>query len=71
MHEAGARALTARGAPWQIHAPDWFEDVEQLRDLFARVIGGDADGVAIIPATSYGLAIAADNIAARLGTGSC
>jgi selenocysteine lyase/cysteine desulfurase len=67
VHEAGARALRARGAPWQIHAPDWFDDVEQLRDLFARVIGGDADGVAIIPATSYGLAIAADNIAAQAG----
>jgi selenocysteine lyase/cysteine desulfurase len=67
VHAAGARALRARGAPWQIQTRDWFDDVEQLRDLFARVIGGDADGVAIIPATSYGLAVAAENITARAG----
>jgi selenocysteine lyase/cysteine desulfurase len=67
VHAAGADALKARGAPWQIHAQDWFDDVEQLRDLFAQVVGADADGVAIIPATSYGLAIAAENITARAG----
>jgi selenocysteine lyase/cysteine desulfurase len=67
VHAAGIRALNARGAPWQIHAHDWFDDVEQLRHLFARVIGADAEGVAIIPATSYGLGIAAGNIAARSG----
>ena len=38
-----------------------------LRALFAEVIGADADGVALIPATSYGLAIAAQNITARPG----
>jgi len=67
VHAAGAHALKARGAPWQIHAQDWFDDVERLRDLFARVIDADSDGVAIIPATSYGLAIAAKNITARSG----
>jgi selenocysteine lyase/cysteine desulfurase len=67
VHAAGADALKARGVPWKIHAQDWFDDVEQLRDLFARVIDADADGVAIIPATSYGLAIAAQNITARAG----
>jgi len=67
VHRAGAHALQARATPWKIHAQDWFDDVERLRDLFARVIDADADGVAIIPATSYGLAIAAKNITAHSG----
>lgn len=67
VHAAGAIALQARGAPWQIHARDWFDDVEQLRHLFAQVIAADSDGVAIIPATSYGLAVAAENMTARVG----
>lgn len=46
---------------------DWFLDVERLRALFAEVIGGDAEGVAMIPATSYGLAIAAANSRERPG----
>lgn len=67
VHAAGENALAARATPWQIASEDWFDEVEQLRGLFARVIGADADGVAIIPATSYGLAIAAHNSTARSG----
>jgi selenocysteine lyase/cysteine desulfurase len=67
VRAAGENALAARAAPWQISSGDWFEQVEQLRELFAQVIGGDADGVAIIPATSYGLAIAARNVTAGRG----
>jgi selenocysteine lyase/cysteine desulfurase len=33
-----------------------------LRARFAQLLGADADGVALIPATSYGLAVAARNI---------
>jgi selenocysteine lyase/cysteine desulfurase len=67
VRAAGAEALEARAAPWQIETDEWFGGVEQLRALFARVIDADADGVAIIPATSYGLAIAARNSTARRG----
>ena len=67
VRAAGETALAERSAPWRIASDDWFSEVEQLRALFARVIGGDADGVALIPATSYGLAIAAHNATARPG----
>ena len=67
VHVAGKNALAARAAPWQIASEDWFDEVEQLRGLFARVIDADGDGVAIIPATSYGLAIAAHNTTAHPG----
>ncbi len=62
VREAGEAALERRARPWTISADDWFDDVERLRDLFARLIGGDADGVALVPATSYGFAVAARNL---------
>lgn len=64
---AGEEALQRRARPWTITAHDWFADVERLRSLFAALIGGSAGGVALIPATSYGFAVAANNIALRPG----
>ena len=52
VREAAERALTRRAAPWTIGAADWFDDVERLRALFARLIDADAEGVAIVPATT-------------------
>jgi selenocysteine lyase/cysteine desulfurase len=48
--------------PWEITAPAFFEQVEAVRELFAQVIGADADGVAVLPAVSYGVAVAANNL---------
>ena len=67
VRAAGDAALARRGAPWTIGTRDWFDEVEELRALFARLIGGEADGVALIPATSYGLAVAAQNVEASDG----
>jgi len=64
---AGESALLRRARPWAIRADDWFSEVELLRSLFGRLVGGDADGVALVPATSYGLAVAANSI--RLDAG--
>jgi selenocysteine lyase/cysteine desulfurase len=67
VRSAAEAALEQRAAPWTIGAADWFSDVERLRGLFARVIGADADGVALVPATSYGIAVAAANLEAGPG----
>jgi selenocysteine lyase/cysteine desulfurase len=67
VRDAGERAVARRAAPWRITADDWFSDVERLRELYARVLGADADGVALVPATSYGLAVAAKNLTAQPG----
>lgn len=67
VREAGEEALAQRAAPWRTSSEDWFSGVEHLRALFARVIAGDGDGVALIPATSYGLAVVAKNVTARPG----
>jgi kynureninase len=55
---AAERALDRRAAPWSIRPADWFDEVERLRALFARVAGADPDGIAIVPSTSYGMAVA-------------
>lgn len=67
VRTAGEDALAKRGRPWTISADDWFNDVERLRALFGGLIGADADGVALVPATSYGFAVAARNL--QLATG--
>jgi selenocysteine lyase/cysteine desulfurase len=60
---AGEAALERRGRPWTITADDWFSGVERLRTVFGELVGGDAEGVALVPATSYGFAVAAHNLA--------
>jgi selenocysteine lyase/cysteine desulfurase len=67
VREAGKAALERRGRPWTITADDWFADVERLRALFAGLIGADAEGVALVPATSYGFAVAARNLGLQGG----
>jgi selenocysteine lyase/cysteine desulfurase len=67
VRSAGERALDRRSVPWTISPADWFDEVERLRVLFARLSGADADGVAVVPATSYGLAVAARNVKATAG----
>jgi selenocysteine lyase/cysteine desulfurase len=65
--EAASAALDRRAQPWRIRSEDWFSEVEERRALFARLAGVDPEGVALVPATSYGLAVAAANLEARPG----
>jgi selenocysteine lyase/cysteine desulfurase len=65
--EAGIEAVRARQSPWMISAQDWFSGAERLRSLAASVFGTDPDGVALIPAVSYGIAIAAANLPLEKG----
>jgi len=67
VRASGEAALERRGRPWTLGAEDWFTDVERLRGLFGALVGADAEGVALVPATSYGFAIAARNL--ELGAG--
>jgi selenocysteine lyase/cysteine desulfurase len=67
VREAGEAALERRSRPWTITSDDWFTDVERLRDRFARLVGADAEGVALVPATSYAFAVAARNLALAPG----
>ncbi|HEY2651349.1 MAG TPA: aminotransferase class V-fold PLP-dependent enzyme [Solirubrobacteraceae bacterium] len=64
VRDAGEAGLARRASPWLVTSADWFEDVERLRRAYAAILGADADGVALVPATSYGIAIAARNLSA-------
>ena len=65
--EAAEAALAERARPWRTSSSDWFSGAEERRALFARLAGVDPDGVALVPATSYGLAVAAANLPAGPG----
>jgi len=60
--EVGERAVTRKSRPWEITPNMFFEDAEEIRTLFARLVGGDVDGVAIVPSVSYGISVAAANV---------
>jgi len=64
---AGRQALQRRAQPWRIGNSDWFDDAERRRTLFGRLIGAPAGSIALVPATSYGLAVAAANLLVRPG----
>ena len=65
--EAGAAAGAQRARPWLTGGRDWFTEADERRALFAELVGVDPEGVALVPATSYGLAVAAANLTARPG----
>ena len=65
--EVGERAVARKSRPWEITPDDFFEDVEKSRALFARLVGAEADGVALIPSVSYGIAVAAANVKVESG----
>jgi selenocysteine lyase/cysteine desulfurase len=64
---AGEAGLARKTQPWRITAQDFFAESEETRALFARLVGADADGVAIIPSASYGIAVAAANLPVAAG----
>jgi selenocysteine lyase/cysteine desulfurase len=67
--DAGHEAVRRRSAPWAIQTRDWFDDVERLRTLAGTALGLDVEGVALVPASSYGMAVAARNLAPRAEAG--
>ena len=60
--EAGRAGLERKARPWTIGPDDFFDQVEEARGLFATLVGADSDGVALLPAVSYGIAVAANNL---------
>ncbi len=60
--EVGVRSVGRKSRPWEIAPDDFFDEAEEARALFARLVGGDADGVALVPSVSYGMAVATANV---------
>ncbi len=65
--EAGEKAVSRKSRPWEITPDLFFEDAEEIRALFARLVSGDTEGVAIVPSVSYGISVAAANVPVREG----
>lgn len=64
---AGIEAVKRKARPWGISGEEWLSGVEPLREAAGRLMGADAEGVALIPAASYGVAIAARNLPLERG----
>jgi len=60
--EAGRAAIQAKANPWTITSGDFFSNAETARELFARLVDCKPDDVALVPAVSYGIALAARNL---------
>jgi len=59
---AGEEAVRSKSQPWGTTSQDFFTQSEHARTLFGELIGSSADGVAIVPSASYGIATAANNL---------
>lgn len=67
-HAAGLRGLERKRRPWEAldHAV-LRQESEACRALFAGLIGAGAEDIALVPATSYGIATAAANLPLAAG----
>ncbi|ATB44290.1 hypothetical protein CYFUS_009777 [Cystobacter fuscus] len=65
--EAGREAVVRKARPWLLRPEDFFSESEALRRLFASLVEADAEGVALVPSVSYGMAVAASNVPVRVG----
>lgn len=66
--EAGFAAIRRKAVPTRITPPDSFWDTDELRRLYARLIGAsDPARVAVQPGVSYAVATAAKNVPVSAG----
>lgn len=62
VEEAGVAGVRRKSDPTRISPEDFFTESDRLRERFARLVNApDPKRVAIIPAASYGIAVAARN----------
>lgn len=66
--EAGARGAAVKAAPWKMTIHSYYDEAEEARTLAAATIGAQPGDIAVIGATSYGMATAAKNVAVAPGS---
>jgi len=66
--QAGQAAAALKTQPWNVSGAHFFEPVERVRELYAKILGGNSDCVALVPSVSYGLAVAAKNVPIPTGS---
>jgi selenocysteine lyase/cysteine desulfurase len=65
--DAGIVGAAKKAHPWQLGSFEFEEEPERARALFAKLVGALAQDIAIVPATSYGIATAAANLSVTAG----
>jgi selenocysteine lyase/cysteine desulfurase len=66
--EAGRQGVLVKAAPWEMTINSYYDEVERARELAASFIGASSGDLGIIPATSYGIAVAAANVPVAPGS---
>ncbi|WP_298724332.1 aminotransferase class V-fold PLP-dependent enzyme [uncultured Ferrovibrio sp.] len=64
---AGEAGMRRKARPWEVTPQDFFTDSERVRALFAQIINATADDIALVPAASYGIAVAAQALPLQAG----
>ncbi|WPP48608.1 aminotransferase class V-fold PLP-dependent enzyme [Catalinimonas niigatensis] len=68
VEEAGIKGLKLKQAPHQIGHREFFEEVEELRNEYARLIHThETSRIVVIPSVSYGMAVVARNLRLEVG----
>lgn len=68
VEAAGIAGVARKRVPSRLSTADFFTEASRARELFARLVNApDPSRIAIIPAASYGLAIAARNLPVAAG----
>ncbi len=67
VRAAGEAGVAAKAAPWHLTRASFYTDVEAAREAAAGLIGAEAQDIAIVGATSYGIATAGANLALAPG----
>jgi len=64
---AGEEGVLRKAHPWTDFRTEAADNAERTRGLFAQLIGATANDIAIVPATSYGISVAARNLPLAAG----
>ncbi|MBF0277206.1 MAG: aminotransferase class V-fold PLP-dependent enzyme [SAR324 cluster bacterium] len=67
VSEAGHQGVAFKESPWELYPENFFTTSEDARRLFAELVDGNTDDVAIIPSASYGISVAARNMKVAAG----
>ena len=62
VEEAGIKGLLKKRTPYRIKPIDFFEEAEEVRALFGKLVNADRNRIALVPSASYGMGIVRQNI---------
>ncbi len=68
VEEAGIRGIQRKRFPIDILPSDYFTEVQEVRELFGKLINVSAKNIALVSSSSYGLANAINNIPSNQGS---